>query len=613
MRLNAFIDHPVISGPQFMALSAQFLLMSGRASKLTSERSLSGRREHDPITTEVIAYNLLSVAEEMKTHLIETGHNPVLYDVRDFGCALIDPDSQMIAQGLGIPVFEGHLGFPLKAIQARHALASMKPGDVYIHNDPYAGGGNHMNDVGHYSPVFVEGRPFCFVGVKAHWIDIGGRVAGSITTNSDEFQEDGLLFHAIKLFSQGVRNDGAWDLIRSNVRTSTGVLQDVEAILSTLQLGARRVQEVAARFGSDSVEGAWKARMDQLETKTRNALLAIPEGEYSETLFLDNDGKNLDRPVRIEPVVRIRNGEMHVDLSRCDEAIGGSTNCGDAIAISGCRLVLKALTIPDEPANEGAFRPLSVTIPPGTVLSAQAPRSVSRYYLPFVTMMEALLASLAQAIPNRVPAGSMGDHCPIIFYGKDPASGGTYVHGDINCGGQGASVELDGESALIMLAGATGRNTSVEVLENRFPFIRVEQYKLRPDSGGAGKTRGGLGVVRSWRFLDGAEGTFSLDRSRSPPQGRAGGLPGAVNRVIIDEPSGKRRIVRKGTRVPIPAGSLVTLETGGGGGYGPVSQRPPQSILMDLAAGYISRKAARLVYGQNGHKPGKNGDGRRKL
>lgn len=584
--------------------------MPGPRSKLISKRIPSRLLDDDPITTEVIAYNLLSVADEMKTHLIETAHNPVLYDVRDFGCAIVDAHSQMIAQGLGIPVFEGHLGFPLKAIQVRHPIASMRPGDVFIHNDPYAGGGNHMNDVAHYSPVFVDGRFFCFVGVKAHWIDIGGRVAGSITTDSDEFQEDGLMFHAIKLFAEGVREEGAWDLIRSNVRASTGVLQDAEAVLATLKLGEKRIQEVATRFGRDLVERAWNTRMDQLENKTRNALLAIPEGEYSETLYLDNDGKNLDRPVRIEPVVRIRNGEMHVDLSRCDLAIGGSTNCGDAIAISGCRLVLKAVTLPHEPANEGVFRPLSVNLPPGTVLSAQSPRSVSRYYLPFVTMMEAVLASLAQAIPHRVPAGSMGDHCPIIFYGKDRASGGTYVHGDINCGGQGASVWGDGESALIMLAGATGRNTSVEVLENRFPFIRVERYKLRQDSGGAGKTRGGLGIIRSWRFLNDGEGTFSLDRSRSPPQGRAGGLSGAVNRAFIDEPSGKRREVRKGTRVPIPAGSLVTLETGGGGGHGPVSERPVDAVLMDLAAGYVSKKAARLVYGLHGHKPGRNSKGR---
>jgi N-methylhydantoinase B len=288
---------------------------------------------------------------------------------------------------------------------------------------------------------------------------------------------------------------------------------------------------------------------------------------------------------------------MTVDFAGSDAQVKGPFNCGDAITISACRMLIKCLTTPLDPVDEGCFRPLTVVIPPHSVLAAEEPAPTARYYVPINLLLDLGLRALAPAIPADVPAGSYGDQMPTIAFGTHPETGRLFIQGDLNAGGTGARPTFDGESAMIIFAGSTARNNPVEVVESRLPTIRIMRYNLRRDSGGAGRHRGGLGIEREYHFLQPAFITFSLERKATPPWGLWGGKEGAVNGVEITSPDGSQRHVRKATQHPIAAGEVVRIMTGGGGGYGPPSEREADAIRRDVREGYVSAEAAHRDYG----------------
>ena len=337
--------------------------------------------------------------------------------------------------------------------------------------------------------------------------------------------------------------------------------------------------------------------MEPSERRTRAALAAIPAGTYEAAGTFDNDGITLDRPVRVALAITVADGGMTVDFTGSDAQVAGPFNCGDAITISACRLLIKCLTTPHDPVDEGCFRPLRVVIPPRSVLAAEEPAPTARYYVPINLLIELGLRALAPAIPDQVPAGAYGDQMPTIAFGTHPQTGRLYIQGDLNAGGAGARPAADGESALIIFAGSTARNNPVEVVESRVPTMRIETYGLRQDSGGAGTYRGGLGIERVYRFLADAFITFSLERKATPPWGLGGGAAGAVNGVEITSPDGAVRHVRKATQHPIAAGEVVRIMTGGGGGWGPPAGRDPEAVRRDVHEGYVSAAAAQRDYG----------------
>jgi len=295
--------------------------------------------------------------------------------------------------------------------------------------------------------------------------------------------------------------------------------------------------------------------------------------------------------------IEVRDGRMTVDFTGSDAQVVGPFNCGDAITISACRLLIKCLTTPDDPVDEGCFRPLRVSVPRGSVLAAEEPAPTARYYVPINLLIELGLRALADALPDRIPAGAYGDQMPTIAFGTHPQTGRLFIQGDLNAGGTGARPAYDGESAMIIFAGSTARNNPVEVVESRVPSMRVLRYGLRMDSGGAGKFRGGLGVERVYEFLAPAFITFSLERKATPPWGLRGGLDGAVNGVEIRSPDGSTRHVRKATQHPIAAGEIVRIMTGGGGGWGSPAERDPEAVRRDVREGYVSADAAQRDYG----------------
>ena len=551
----------------------------------------------DPITVEVIRAALNAAAERMRITMIKTGYNHIITESLDFGCAIFDANVQMIAQGIGLPVFQGHLGFPIEATIQDRGLDAFREGDIFIHNDPYTGNGNHLNDVAMTAPVFWEGQLTGFVSVKAHWTDVGGPVPSSMQVGSREFRQEGLRFQSVRLLSRGELNEEVMRVIRANIRTESGTLKDVQAMIAVCRAGETSFQEIVARYGRETVLEATSIYMEQSERRTRAALAAIPAGTYRAVGHFDNDGITLDRPVRVEMAIEVRDGRMTADFTGSDAQVVGPFNCGDAITISACRLLIKCLTTPDDPVDEGCFRPLRVLVPRRSVLAAEEPAPTARYYVPINLLIELGLRALADAVPDRIPAGAYGDQMPTIAFGTHPDTGKLFIQVDLNAGGTGGRPTFDGESAMIILGGSTARNNPVEVVESRIPTMRVLAYRLRQDSGGAGKFRGGLGVERVYELLTPAFITFSLERKATPPWGLWGGKDGAYNGVEITSPDGSVRHVRKATQHPIGAGERVKIMTGGGGGWGPPSERDPEAVRRDVREGYVSAAAARRDYG----------------
>jgi N-methylhydantoinase B len=554
----------------------------------------------DAVTVEVIRAALNAAAERMRITMIKTAYNHIISESLDFGCAIFDADVQMIAQGIGLPVFQGHLGFPIQATIRDRGIEAFREGDVFIHNDPYEGNGNHVNDVAMYAPVFAEGLLTGFVSVKAHWSDIGGPVPSSMQIGSTEFRQEGLRFQSVRLFSRGELDEEVLRVIRGNIRTESGTLKDVQAMIAVCGSGEASMKEILAKYGRDVVLEATRVYMEQSERRTRAALAALPAGTYRAEACFDNDGITLDQPVKVAMAITVGDGSMTFDFTGSSPQVRGPFNCGDAITISACRLLIKCLTTPLDPVDEGCFRPLTVIVEPGSVLAVREPAPTARYYVPINLLIDLGLRALCDAMPGQIPAGSYADQMPTIIFGPHPDTGKLFIQGDLNAGGAGARPAYDGDSALIIFAGSTARNNPIEVVESRLPAIRIRKYGLRQDSGGAGRTRGGLGIERVYEFLTPAFGTFSLERKVTPPWGLRGGGDAAVNAVEITGPDGQTRQVRKATQHPIAAGEVVRVLSGGGGGYGPPSERDPEAVRRDVGEGYVSVAAARRDYGFEG-------------
>src|SRR5216110_452828 len=551
----------------------------------------------DPITVEVVRAALNAAAERMRLTMIKTAYNHIISESLDFGCAIFDANVQMIAQGIGLPVFQGHLGFPIEATIRDRGLDAFRDGDIFIHNDPYEGNGNHLNDVAMTAPVFWDGRLTGFVAVKAHWSDVGGPVPSSMQVGSRDFRQEGLRFQSVRLYGRGEVNEEVMRVIRANIRVESGTLKDVQAMVAVCRAGEAYFKEVLGKYGRETVLDATRVFLEQSERRTRAALGAISAGVYKAVGHFDNDGITLETPVRVEMAITVGDGAMTVDFTGTDAQVVGPFNCGDAITVSACRLLIKCLTTPHDPVDEGCYRPLTVIIPKRSVLAVEEPAPTARYYVPINLLIELGLKALAPAMKDRIPAAAYGDQMPTIAFGTHPETGKLFIQGDLNAGGTGGRPTFDGESAMIILGGSTARNNPVEVVESRIPSMRVLKYGLRQDSGGAGKFRGGLGVERVYEFQADGFITFSLERKATPPWGLWGGKDGAYNGVDITSPDGSVRHVRKATQHPIAAGETVCIMSGGGGGWGPPAERDPDAVRRDVCEGYVSAEAARRDYG----------------
>ncbi|HEY0182020.1 MAG TPA: hydantoinase B/oxoprolinase family protein [Rhodopila sp.] len=554
----------------------------------------------DPARFEVVKNALSSAAEEMKIVLAKTAYSPLLKVAGDYSCGIFDSDGNMVAQGPDLPI---HLGSMPDAVRAVvRAFRDVAPGDVFIHNDPYDGG-SHLPDVNVVAPAFHDGRLLGFGCVRAHWPDIGSATPGSYGAVTEIYGE-GLRLPPIRLYRDGKPDPSIEAIIFANVRTPAERLGDLRAQVAANYRAAQRLSELAAKYGTDTLLGIMQEVLDYSETMMRAALRALPDGEAEFTDIFDGDGvlgpgETEDQTFKVHIKVSKHGDTISADFTGSDPAVAGPMNAPLTVTASGVFCALKMIADPKSliPPNSGCWRPVTVTAPPGSVVNAQHPSPVvyANHEMSH-RIADMVMAALFAITPRTVMAGSQGTSAVITFGGTDYRTGDRFVSYESVKGGFGARPVKDGINAVASTV-SNMSNTPIEILEMSFP-LRVEEYSLVPDSGGAGTYRGGLGVRRVWRVLENqAHAAVCCERTVTPPFGLDGGLAGAPAKLELIAPrSNARKLTSKGGFLA-PAGSLVVVEAPGSGGYGPPSGRDPAALSEDLLDGYVTLSAARRVYG----------------
>jgi len=548
-----------------------------------------------PITVEVVRNAVVAYADEMATVLAKSAYNMMIYEVRDYCCGLLDAKGRMISQNRGgLPIFLADLGPAVEDGIRRYGLDGFKPGDVVVMNH---GGvcGQHLNNVVIYAPCYHDGELAGFAANRAHWVDIGGVRQGFGSSATTEIYGEGLQLRSLKIYEAGERNETLWQILRDNIRYPEASLGDLRAQIAACQVGVQRYAELLSRYGRATVEACTEVVWDQAEAAARRAVATIPNGEYEAESFLDNDGRNLNVPLRIKVKVSVRDTDITVDFSDMQKQVASPLNSGRSGGIAAARVAFKALTSPDLDVNEGCFRPLEVILPEGTMLSARPPAALGLWSIPLPTVIDTILRALAPAIPDRIPAAHKGDMGGCSFFGFREDDRSRFLLLNIFGGGWGGRPEEDGESASVSICQGDVRNTPIELQEIKYPFL-IEQHGLRPDSGGAGRHRGGLGVVLTYRCLQACKANINFERTTVPPWGLHGGRDGAFNLAVITRKNGEETTVFKETEIELTAGDRVTFLTAGGGGYGEPAERRPQDLERDLAEGFVSRDGA-AAYG----------------
>lgn len=545
----------------------------------------------DPITVEVIRTYHQSTARQMRNALVRAAFNPIIYEMVDFSLGIYDENADLLAEGPGIPVFVGALTFAIRDVMAYVGRENVDDGDVILSTYSYWTG-SHPQDAVTIRPIFVDGAIIGYAVAKAHWMDLGAKDIYSIDT-TDIWQE-GLQLFGVKIVKRGVIDKELVEIVRANSRLPDGVIGDMIAQISACNLGAERTLHLIGKYGLETVKASNARMLDQAEEIARKAIAEMPDGAWTVEAQLDDNGIGKDA-VPLKATIRITGDSMHVDTTGSAPQQVGPVNCPLATTASIMRLVMKMMIAPDHDANEGFFRPLTVHAPSGTIFNPIAPAPVFLYGWAAMAIGEQLFEAFTQIAPKRAVARSGGDLGGILFSGLRPD--GSFMAGGVDeCVGQGASIDADGESALISYALGESRNTPAELIEERFPVL-VEEYTLRQDSGGAGRYRGGLGVQRRWRLLDDISLISVLEQTKRPAWGVGKGKGSVPNRLTVGWGTDGAREVAKITGHPVRSGQRLMLETGGGGGWGDPYERPAETVLADVIDGYVSPERAEADYG----------------
>src|SRR3954451_7120444 len=514
----------------------------------------------DPARFEVIKNALTSAAEEMKIVLAKTAYSPLLKVAGDYSCGIFDINGDMVAQGPDLPI---HLGSMPDAVRAVvRAFPDVAPGDVFIHNDPYEGG-SHLPDVNVIAPAYQDGRLLGFGCVRAHWPDIGSATPGSYGAVTEVYGE-GLRLQPIRLYRDGKPDPSVEAIIFANVRTPTERLGDLRAQVAANARAALRLSELAAKYGTDTLLGIMQEVLDYSETMMRAALRALPDGEAEFSDIFDGDGviapgETEDETFRVQLRITKTGDTITADFTGSDPAEAGPMNAPLTVTASGVFCALKMIADPKSliPPNSGCWRPVTVTAPPGSVVNAMPPSPVvyANHEISH-RVADMVMAAMAEITLDTVMAGSQGTSAVITFGGRDPRSGERYVSYESLKGGFGARPVKDGINAVASTV-SNMMNTPIEILEMSFP-LRIEEYALVPDSGGAGRWRGGLGARRVWRVLgpkthEGAHAAVCCERTVTPPFGLEGGRDGGAMRLWLELPDGTtQKLNSKGAfRVPL--------------------------------------------------------------
>jgi N-methylhydantoinase B len=552
----------------------------------------------DPITLEVIREGLISIVREMRANLIRSAFSSAICEIYDLSCAVLDAKGQLVAQSEDNPQHIFPLLWSTRLVLEKFGR-EIRPGDVFIHNDPYDGG-THLNDIGLIQPIFHRGRPILFAVVRAHWEDVGGATPGSISGLAKEILEEGIRIPPVKVIDRGRVNETFLELLFANMRIPEERRGDFRAMVGTCRVGERRLRELIRKYGWRVLDAHIRAMLDKEEHRVRAKLRAIPPGELRYEFYLD-PRPDLPEPLVIRVRVAVEREQITVDFSGSSKQMPGPFNMGPAIAPTGVFMVLKSVLSPTSPVNSGSFRPMKVIVPEGTFLNARSPAAVGAMGDVRRCLESALVGALAGVIPEALQGDVKGASNQVLLSGTQPETGQVFLHYEAPAGGTGGFLEADGNNTLrTFLEGDFTTIQPTEAVETKFPLL-VVYTKLREDSSGHGRRRGGLGVSRAIRFLA-HEGRLSIvsEKNVVPPFGIAGGLPGAPNRfgVLRDgEPVSISAIPGKATGFPLRHGDVVVEQSSGGGGYGDPLEREPERVVADCHEGYITPEVATDVYG----------------
>jgi len=549
----------------------------------------------DPATLAVLENGLRNVVEEMDITIERLAFNPTMSEARDRASGLYDAvTGEVITQGLtGMPIFVGVMQF---AVQAAIAKGPYVDGDVVILNDPYLGG-THLMDMKLVKPFFYQGEQVAMLANTGHWTDIGGAVPGGFGVKATEVFQEGLRITPTLLYRGGELDEAVLTLMLDNMRRPDERLGDLKAQVAALNTGAARLTAFLDRYGKDTVLAAIAELRERSERLMRGYLAELPDGEYEAVDHMDSDGV-VDEPIQIHVRMTIAGDAVSFNFAGSSEPVRGPLNAAAPATVASVYLAVKHL-FPDIPINAGCFRPVRVEIPDDVFLNARYPKAVSGSSAEVsCRVVDTVFSCMAQAMPDRVPAQCFGTVSNFTLSGVDPATGKTYVMFRFSGGGYGGHPKLDGltnGSAPI----SASRTSQVEVLEQLYP-IRFDHYAIRPDSGGAGRHRGGFGVSFGIQLLRGeAVSSILADRGKFAPQGVLGGGPGAMTQVEYHLGGSVYRPehVTKAEQVRMEPGDLALILTAGGGGYGQPTDRDMESVRRDVELGLISPACAEDDYG----------------
>jgi N-methylhydantoinase B/oxoprolinase/acetone carboxylase alpha subunit len=549
----------------------------------------------DAITLEVLRNRFETIAQEMQVTLLRSSVSVILKEGEDCSCGLFTAAGDTIAQACALPIHLGVMTPAVRAILDTFPPETMADGDVYIVNDPYAGG-THLPDVIIAAPVFSGGRLVAFSVALAHQEDMGGKVPGSMPADSTEIFQEGLIIPPSKLYDHGAPNETLRSLIRRNVRLPDIVLGDLDAELAAVKIGARGFHATVEEYGETAVADAVEELFRQSELLTRQKIVEIPDGSYRFQDFLDNDGLDLDRRIQLAVTLTIRGSDVLVDFEGTAPQCRGPLNIGYWGTVAAVYYVVRAVTGADIPTNAGCTRPIEVRVPEGTILNPVYPAPVCIRAHTAKRVADVVLGAFARAVPGRVSAASNGAISVCSFGGRDPATGRRFGCTDIVAGGMGGRSGKDGID-LIETDTSNCMNIPVEAFEAHFP-LRVLRTRYRQDSGGAGEFRGGLGVERVLEATAGPiQCSFRSERHFTPAWGLLGGGPGQTWATHIRRASGEQEIIPSKRVFTLDRGDALVMLTGGGGGYGDPLERAPRQVVEDVLDGKVSVEAARDCYG----------------
>ncbi len=560
-----------------------------------NKRRRSNRRADDPVVTEIVRNGVIAVTEEMKTNLMRTAYNMIIYEALDFTTGLFTPEGETVSIGIGLPMFIRGMAETVKAKIAHFGRDNIKPGDIYVTNDSYLTG-SHLNHVTLTLPIFHKGTLVGFSCCMAHWLDIGGSLGGMTT---DIFSE-GLQIPIMKLHDRGVADETLLAIIRQNVRLPPRAMGDLRAQITAVKTGERLFLELIERYGADLVRRAIAAIMDHAERNARARTKTIPDGTYEAESYMDDDGIEVGKPVPIRVRVVVKGSEMTVDLTNVSKQVRGFYNSGITTGYACSQVAYKCLTSPtDYPINDGSFRSLKVIVPPGRIISATRPAPM-RWWMTYpMTIVDTIFKALAPAIPDRVIAGHHADLLIANLHGINARTHEFFIcnFGPLG-GGWGAKLSEDGVGSTVAINDGDTHNGPNEQTEAKFPVV-IERYALVPDSGGPGRRRGGVGVERVVRARVPMTMNTQVERAHCRPWGLAGGREATGNQVALrrggvwktDFPNAKVLVA------PLDAGDAFLIRSGGGGGYGDPLERSIEEVETDVRQGYVSIKVAAAHYG----------------